>query len=148
MLIGLDPLLTPELLHALAAMGHGDEIVLADANFPAASVARRLVPLDGVGTPRALEAVLTVLPLDTFVAAPAVTMAVAGKPKAVPPAVRDLTRVLAAVGARPPAAIDRHRFYDRARAAFAVVRTGERRFYANILLVKGAIDERDRVPAP
>jgi L-fucose mutarotase len=148
MLLGLDPLLTPELLHALAAMGHGDAIVLADANFPAATNARRLIPLDGVGTPRALAAVLTLLPLDTFVDEPAVVMQVDGRPRRVPPAVRDLNRVLARAGGKPAAGIDRHEFYERARGAFAVVRTGERRFYANILLVKGAIDERDRVPKP
>lgn len=148
MLIGLDPLLTPELLHALASMGHGDEIVLADANFPAASIARRLIPLDGVDTPRVLAAVLTLLPLDTFVDAPAIVMAVTGRPKTVPPPVRDLRRVLAKAGAKPPVAIDRHAFYERARGAFAVVRTGERRFYGNILLVKGAIDPQGRVPRP
>ena len=148
MLIGIHPLLSPDLLHALAAMGHGDEIVLADANFPAATIARRLIPLDGVGTPRALAAVLSILPLDTFVDEPVVVMAVTGRPKLVPPPVRDLNRVLAKAGAKPATAIDRHAFYARARDAFAVVRTGERRFYANILLVKGAIDERDRVPKP
>ena len=148
MLLRLDPLLTPELLHALAAMGHGDEIVLADANFPAATIARRLIPLDGADTPRALAAVLSLLPLDTFVDQPAIVMAVTGKPAVVPPAVRDLNRVLAKAGAKRAVAIDRHEFYERARRAFAVVRTGERRFYANILLVKGAIDERGRVPAP
>jgi L-fucose mutarotase/ribose pyranase (RbsD/FucU family) len=71
MLKGLDPLLGPDLLHVLAAMGHGDEIVIADGNFPAASLARRLVRLEGVDAPRALRAILSVPPLDTFVAAPA-----------------------------------------------------------------------------
>ena len=78
MLKGLSPLLSADLLHALASMGHGDEIVLADANFPAATHARRLLRLPGVGVERVLDAVLSVLPLDTFVDQPALTMQVVG----------------------------------------------------------------------
>ena len=81
MLKGLHPLLGPELLHALAAMGHGDEIVVVDANFPAAALGRQVIRLDGVSAPAVLEAVLTVLPLDHFVEHPLTTMAVVGAPQ-------------------------------------------------------------------
>lgn len=147
MLKGLDPLLSPELLHALAAMGHGDEIALVDANFPAASTARRLIRLDGVDAPRALTAILSVLPLDSFVEAPALTMAVVGSPGTVPEAVRDFQRILdqSAGRAIKIAALARQEFYDRARAAWAIVATGERRFYGNIILVKGVFDPAGNV---
>ena len=87
MLKGLSPLLTPELLHILASMGHGDEIVLADANFPAATHAKRLVRMPGLSAPAVLDAVLSVLPLDNFVTHAALTMQVVGDASSVPPAV-------------------------------------------------------------
>jgi L-fucose mutarotase len=139
MLKGLDPLLGPDLLHVLAAMGHGDEIVIADGNFPAASLARRLVRLDGVDAPRALRAILSVLPLDTFTPRPVAVMAVVGDPRAVPEPVREFQALVDAAAGRSVTfeSLERLAFYDRARAAFAVVATGERRPYGNILLVKG-----------
>jgi L-fucose mutarotase len=141
MLKGLDPLLGPELLHVLAAMGHGDEIVIADANFPAASLARRLVRLDGVDAPRTLQAVLSVMPLDTFTPVPATVMAVVGRPEAVPEPVREFQALVeTATGqAMPLERLDRFAFYERARAAFAIVATGEQRTYGNIILIKGVI---------
>ena len=141
MLKGLDPLLGPDLLHVLAAMGHGDELVVADANFPAAALARRLVRLDGVDAPRALRAVLSVLPLDTFTSTPAAVMAVVGDPGAVPAPVREFQPLVDAAAGRPVRldALERFAFYERARAAFAVVATGEPRPYGNILLVKGVV---------
>lgn len=92
MLKGISPLLTADLLHVLASMGHGDEIVLADANFPAATHARRLVSMPGVDAPQVLDAVLSVLPLDDFVDHAALTMQVVGDAVAVPQAVRNSTR--------------------------------------------------------
>src|SRR5262245_60017962 len=141
MLKGLDPLLSPDLLHALAAMGHGDELVVADANFPAASVARRLVRLPGIDAPRALRAILSVLPLDTFAQTPAAVMAVVGNPETVPPPVREFQDVVDFAAGRPVRieSIERFAFYERAKAAFAVVATGEHRFYGNIIVVKGVI---------
>ena len=141
MLKGLDPLLGPDLLHILAAMGHGDELVIADANFPAASIARRLVRLDGVDAPRALRAVLSVLPVDTFTPTPAAVMAVVGDPGAVPPPVRDFQPIVDTAAGRPVRleVLERFAFYERARAAFAVVATGEPRPYGNILVVKGVV---------
>ncbi len=141
MLKGIDPLLAPELLHALAAMGHGDELAVVDANFPAVSVARRLVRLDGVPAPRALQAVLSLLPLDTFTDTPAAVMAVVGDPAAVPPPVREFQPIVDAAAGRPVrlVALERFAFYERARAAFAVVATGDTRAYGNILVTKGVV---------
>lgn len=135
MLRGIDPLLTPELLHALAAMGHGDTLVIADANFPAASLARRLIRLPGADATRALAAVLSLLPLDNFVPNPAAVMEVVGDPAATPPPVAEMAALLPAA----PLRLDRHAFYAAAREAFAIVATGERRFYGNIILTKGAL---------
>jgi L-fucose mutarotase len=128
MLIGLDPLLTPDLLHALAAMGHGDRIVLVDANYPATR-GRRLIALPGADAPRTLGAILSLLPIDTFVPDPA----------AVPPVVAEMNAILRAHGAGPAAGIERHQFYAAAETAYAIVQTGERRFYGNIMLTKGVI---------
>ena len=141
MLKGIDPLLGADLLHALAAMGHGDEIAIVDANFPAASTAKRLIRLDGVGASAILSAMLTLLPLDTFTETPAAVMAVVGDPGAVPPPVREFQAILDRVAGKSVrlATLDRSAFYERARTAFAVVATGERRFYGNILVTKGVV---------
>ncbi|HKF74387.1 MAG TPA: RbsD/FucU domain-containing protein [Stellaceae bacterium] len=141
MLKGIDPLLGPDLLHALAAMGHGDEIAIVDANFPAASTARRLLRIDGVGAPAVLAAVLSLLPLDTFTETPAAVMAVVGDPRAVPPPVREFQAILDGVAGKPVrlATLERSHFYERTRGAFAVVATGERRLYGNILVTKGVV---------
>jgi L-fucose mutarotase len=141
MLKGIDPLLHADLLHALASMGHGDDLVIADANFPAAGMARRLIRLDGIDAPAALRAVLTVLPLDDFVEKPAAVMAVVGDPARVPAPVRDFQPVIDAAAGRPVAIdrLERFAFYDRARAAFAVLATGDARKYANIIVRKGVI---------
>ena len=139
MLKGLSPLLSPDLLHVLASMGHGDEIVLADANFPAATYAKRLVRMPGVNASAVLEAVLSVLPLDDFVAQAAFTMQVVGDTDATPPAVKDFDAVLRRHGRGPSAALERFAFYERAAKAFAIVATGETLIYGNILLKKGVV---------
>jgi L-fucose mutarotase len=142
MLIGLDPLLGPDLLYALRAMGHGDDIVLADANFPAQSVGRRVIRADDCDLPRLLAAVLKVMPVDQFEPGAAVGMEVVGDRLKREAVHADIERLLAE-NARPRASlelIERHAFYARARNAFAVVVTGERRFYGNVILRKGVID--------
>ncbi len=141
MLRGIDPILSPDLLRILRAMGHGDEIVIADANFPAESSARRLVRLDGLDAPRVLRAVLSVMPLDSFVDDPALSMAVVGDPDAVPPVVALFQEVVDAVADHPARIrpLERFAFYERARAAFAVVTTGEGRHYGNLILKKGVL---------
>jgi len=143
MLLGLDPVLGPDLLHALAAMGHGDRIALVDANYPATR-GRRVVWLPGLGTPRVLQAVLSVLPIDTFIADPCATMQVVGEPGEVPSVVAEMNAVLVKAGARPAVAVERHAFYAAAESAYAIVQTGERRFYGNILLTKGVVPPEDR----
>ena len=143
MLLGLDPVLSPDLLHALAAMGHGDRIALVDANYPGTR-GRRVIYLPGLGTPCVLEAVLSVLPIDTFVPDPCATMQVVGDPSAVPPVVAEMNAALARRGARPAVIVERQAFYTAAESAYAVVQTGERRFYGNILLTKGVIPPEDR----
>jgi L-fucose mutarotase len=137
MLKNLSPLLSPDLLHALASMGHGDEIVLADAFFPAATHARRLIRLPGISADAALDAVLSVLPLDDFVPQPSCTMQVVGHADEVPPAVAQFGEVLGRHGHSAPGALERYAFYERAAQAFAIVATGDTRTYANILLKKG-----------
>ena len=142
MLKNLDPLLSPDLLHALRAMGHGDDLVIADANFPALTMGRRVVRLDGVTSPRALEAVLSVLPLDDFVAEPAARIEVVGDPDAEPEVCREFQAVIdraEGAGRVRLAKVERFAFYERARAAFAVVTTGETRLYGCVWLKKGVI---------
>ena len=139
MLKGLSPLLSPDLLHVLASMGHGDEIVLADANFPAATHAKRLIRLPGASAPAVLDAVLAVLPLDSFVTHAALTMQVVGDSSSVPPAVAEFNTLLRQHGHAEAASLERFAFYERAAQAFAVVATGEGRIYGNILLKKGVL---------
>jgi L-fucose mutarotase len=139
MLRGLDPLLTPDLLHALASAGHGDRVVIVDANFPAAATARRLVRAPGITASAMLEAVLSVLPIDDFEPDPVSVMQVVGDPSATPEAVRDFTGILQRHGLAAPARLPRHEFYRVAAEAFVIVQTGERRLYGNVLLTKGVI---------
>lgn len=141
MLKDLDPLLGPELLHILRSMGHGEEIAIVDANYPAQSAAGRLVRMDGVSATRALQAVLSVLPLDAYVRHSVHTMQVVGDADAIPEIVAKFRSLVAAVDESADCgALERFAFYDRVKGAFAVVATGERRLYGNILLTKGVID--------
>jgi L-fucose mutarotase len=141
MLKGLDPLLNADLLHVLRSMGHGDDLVIVDANFPAASMGRRVVALDGVSATRALEAVLSVMPLDDFVDEPCARMQVVDDPDAVPEICREFQAIIerAEGGRFRLAATERFVFYERARQAFALVRTGETRLYGNVLLKMGVV---------
>ena len=141
MLKGIPPILSPELLKILMEMGHGDELVLADGNFPAAANAQRLVRCDGHGMPALLEAVLTLLPLDPYVESPVTLMAVVPGDTVETP-IWDTYREI--IGRHEPETngiehIDRFDFYERARQAFAIVATGERALYANIILKKGVV---------
>jgi L-fucose mutarotase len=140
MLKGIDPVLGPELLGFLRAMGHGDEIVVADANFPAAANARRLARCDGVDAVRVVSAIAAIMPLDDFVPAAVFRMAVVDDPDAVPPVIGAFTTALGRHGyAGPIEAIERGAFYERAARAFAIVATGESRLYGNLILKKGVI---------
>lgn len=140
MLKGIDPILGPELLAALRAMGHGDELVVADANFPAQSVARRLCRADGIDAVRMLRAVAALMPLDDFGPAAAWRMATVSPRDEPPQIVEAFAVALGEVGYLGPLeAIEREAFYDRAREAFMVIATGESRLYGNLILRKGVI---------
>lgn len=141
MLIGIDPLLGPECLAILRSMGHGDHLVLADANFPASSNARRLVRLDGAGMLQALGAVLSLLPVDDFEPDPLVSMQVVGDPQAEVPIVAEMQRLVDRVVPLAPRIVARERFafYELARSAYAVFQTSERAFYANVIIRKGVV---------
>ena len=141
MLKTLNVLHTPDLLHALASMGHGDEIALVDCHFPSVSVARRLVRLDGASLPDTVATCLRLLPLDTFVPHPALRMLQVHAPEEVPE-VQQLCQKqidLAENKQVEMLGISREEFYVRARAAYAVVATGEQRPYGCILLKKGVV---------
>lgn len=140
MLKGIDPLLSPDLLCHLRAMGHGDTVAIVDANFPAAANARRLVRLDGHAATSVLDAVLSVLPLDDFGGPSALRMEVVGEAHAQMPIFDDFLAVIARHGhERILGSLERFAFYEAARAAYAIVATGETRLYGNILLRKGVI---------
>ncbi|MEN9891705.1 MAG: hypothetical protein RLY78_2000 [Pseudomonadota bacterium] len=147
MLKGIDPLLTPDLLKVLAEMGHGDEIVIADANFTAASLGRGkpVISLAGVGTLRAAEAVLSLLPLDTAVTQPVAYMQVCDTPEGYRSVLqRQVVERLGEAGwasAAQCAAMERFAFYERVRGAYAIVHTGELQPYANFLFKKGVLGE-------
>lgn len=132
---------TPDLLHALASMGHGDEIALVDSNFPAVSMAQRLVRLDGASLTAALQACMQLLPLDTFVDAAVHRMVQVHAPEEVPEVQRECQPILdAAEGRRVEMqGLTRDEFYERARRAYAIVATGEPRAYGCLLLTKGVI---------
>lgn len=138
MLKNVDPLLSADLLHALAAMGHGDTIALVDANFPAAARARRLIVMPGTEIGAVLAAVLSVLPCDRYVSTPAQLMQVGGD-AAEPETYADFRALLSANDWPMAEPIERFAFYTEAAQAFAIVLTGERRLYGNIILRKGVI---------
>ncbi len=146
MLKGIDNRLNADVLYALRAMGHGDTLVISDTNFPADSVAREtvlgdLMRMDNLTAAQALEAILSVLPLDTFVEDFAGRMEVVGAPGEIPPVQAEVQAVIDAAEGRPRpmVGIERFDFYDRARQAYGVIQTGERRFYGCFILRKGVI---------
>ncbi|RXH20313.1 RbsD/FucU family protein [Bradyrhizobium guangzhouense] len=146
MLKGINPLLNADVLYALRAMGHGDRLVVCDTNFPADSIARQtafgeLLRIDNVSTAKAIEAILSVLPLDTFVDDAAMRMEIVGQPREVPPVQREVQAVIDRAEGRswPLVGVERHAFYEKAKAAYCVIATGERRFYGCFIFSKGVI---------
>ncbi len=141
MLRNIPNILSPELLYTLAAMGHGDELVIADANFPGESSGPECIRLDGISATDVLEAVLKLMPLDTFVEDPALVMQVVGDPNAVPEIVGKFQSIIDDTADHPAkiSSLERFAFYERASSAFAVVQTGETRLYGNIIVKKGVI---------
>ena len=146
MLKGINPLLNADVLYALRAMGHGDRLVVCDTNFPADSIARqsalgRLLRIDNVNAAKAVEAVLSVMSLDTFVDDAAIRMEIVGQAQEVPPVQREVQAAIDRAEGRswPLVGVERHAFYEKAKTAYCVIATGERRFYGCFLFSKGVI---------
>ena len=141
MLKNIDPLLSPDLLMVLRSMGHGDEIAVVDGNFPAAAMAQRLVRLDGLSVTAVTDAILSVMPLDDFVPEAAWRMEVVGDPEGEQPIFEEFRAIIArheSLSFRLRS-LERFAFYERAKAAYAIVSTGEKRLYGNIILKKGVV---------
>lgn len=141
MLKGIPARMSPELMHVLMKMGHGDELVLADGNFPADSIAQRIVRADGLSVPEVLEAILQFFPLDAYADAAAFVMQpVPGDPPQ-PPLWSQFQQLLdAAEGSNVELRqVERFAFYEQAKQAYAVVATSDTALYANLILKKGVV---------
>ena len=141
MLKDIPPIISPELIKVLMEMGHGDEIVLADGNFPAASMAQRLLRCDGHGVPELLEAVLKFFPLDIYVERPVTLMAVVPGDDTKPTIWDQYQEIISASGEKFSGFefYERFAFYERSKKAYAIVATGEKALYANVILKKGVL---------
>ncbi len=142
MLLNINPLLSPDLLHALAAMGHGDTIAIVDANFPAHVCGQRVVRLDGINASDGLEAILSLMPLDSIAkGGAALSMQVVNEPQTIPAAVQDFQQVINKSADNPCTitSCERFAFYEKAKDCYIIVQTGEKRFYGNLILTKGVI---------
>lgn len=151
MLLRIDPALNADLLYVLRSMGHGDDIVICDTNFPAHSIARQTVHgrpvfMENVTASRAVRAILSVMPLDSFVDHPAQRMEVVGSPSDMPVVQAEVQAEIDAAAQRdagrdawPMASLERFAFYERAKQSYAVLVTGERRFYGCFILKKGVV---------
>jgi len=141
MLKGISSIISPELLKILMEMGHGDEIILADGNFPAASIAQRLVRSDGNGVPDLLDAILKLFPLDQYVPRPVGLMEVVPGDDYKPVIWDDYRDIIRQnePGFTDFEYVERYAFYERARKAYAVVASSEKALYANIILKKGVV---------
>ena len=144
MLKGINPLLNADVLHVLRAMGHGDDLIIADTNFPSDSVARqtvygRLLRIDA-SAEDVVQAVLSIMPIDEFVDDAAARMEVVDDPKSILPVMSEVQGKVSEVnGPNPMLPIERFAFYERAKKAYAVIQTGERRFYGCFAFRKGVI---------
>ena len=145
MLKGINPLLNADVLQALRAMGHGDDLIIADTNFPSDSVARqtalgRLLRIDAPAA-EVVKAVLSLYPLDTFVDDAAARMEIVGKPDEIPPVQKEVQKEIDAAEGKswPMLPVERYAFYERAKQAYCVIQTGERRFYGCFAFRKGVI---------
>ncbi|MDX8527642.1 RbsD/FucU family protein [Mesorhizobium sp. MSK_1335] len=145
MLKGINPLLNADVLQALRAMGHGDDLIIADTNFPSDSVARqtvlgKLLRIDATAAD-VVKAVLSLYPLDTFVNDAAARMEIVGKPNEIPPVQKEVQKEVNAAEGKPwpMISIERYAFYERSRKAYCVIQTGERRFYGCFAFRKGVV---------
>ena len=146
MLRGIDPVLSAELVYALMLMGHGDDLVICDVNHPAVTIAKqttygKLIDLAGCTIPRATTAILSLMPLDSFVQEPVMRMRVVGDPDAVVPIFGEMQQTLDEAEGKPVAmgSYERFEFYEAAKRAFAIVRTSDPGPYGCFILRKGVI---------
>jgi L-fucose mutarotase len=146
MLKGIDPLLTADVLYALESMGHGNDLVIADANFPSDAIGREtvfgeVIRMDAPTSARAAKAILSLLPLDSFVEKPASRMEVVGEPNTILPVAAEVQREIDAAAGKPlpMGSIERFAFYEMAKQAYCVIQTRERRFYGCFMFKKGVI---------
>ena len=141
MLINIDPVLSPELLSVLQSMGHGDRLVLCDANFPAHSNNSNVVRLDGIDIPRAARAILTVFPLDSFVPNPVLRMEIDKKPDEINEVHQDLINIVKEVSGQnwKVGSIERQQFYEETKQEYCVVSTSETRPFGCFIFTKGVI---------
>jgi L-fucose mutarotase len=141
MLKNIPPIISPDLMKILMEMGHGDEIVLADGNFPAASIAHRLIRCDGHGVCELLEAILKFFPLDVYLDKPVALMSVVAGDDEKPKIWEDYRAIIKKSGEKFTdfEFVERFAFYERAKKAYAVVATSERALYANVILKKGIL---------
>jgi len=155
MLFGVPPTLPAELLHTLATMGHADEIVVCDANFPAASTARHthvghMIELTGRDSPQTVGDILALMPLDAFDNTPALAMEVPGGHNTAPAVHQEVSNILSSIPGNPWSLtpLERFAFYERAATAFAIVRTLERRPYGCFILKKGVLTPAGELMTP
>ena len=141
MLMKIDPILSPDILHVLRSMGHGDRLVLCDSNFPAYSTNDNVLRLDGVDIARASKAILSVFPLDSFIPSPVQRMEIDGKPDEINEVHQELINVVKEVSGShwKISSIERQKFYEVASEAFAVITTNETRPFGCFIFTKGVI---------
>src|SRR5690606_34667839 len=141
-----DPILNADVLWVLKSMGHGDDLILADMNFPSDSIARetvygKLLRLENVTAARAAKAILSLMPLDSFVEKPALRMEIVGKPNEIPPVQAEVQAEIDKAEGKswPMGSIERFAFYEAAKKSYVVIQTGERRFYGCFVFKKGVL---------
>ena len=141
MLINIDPILSPEILHTLRAMGHGDKLVLCDSNFPAYSMNSRVHRMDGVNTAKAAQAILSIFPLDSFIKFPVVRMQIDNSPEELNEVHKELNDVIHSEAGSNwnMGSIERFKFYDEAKKSFAIIITNETRPFGCFIFTKGVV---------
>ena len=141
MLINIDPILSPEILHTLRSMGHGDKLILCDSNFPAYSMNSRVHRLDGVDAARAAKAILSIFPLDSFIESPIQRMEIDGKPEELNEVHKEMMQITAEVAGDhwKISSIERFKFYEEAKKAYAIITTNETRPFGCFIFTKGVV---------
>ena len=141
MLINIDPILSPEVLYTLRAMGHGDKLILCDSNFPAYSMNSRVHRIDGVDAAKAAKAIFSIFPLDSFIKYPVVRMQIDDNPDELNDVHKELNNIMHEVAGTnwEMGSIERFKIYDEAKNAFAIITTNETRPFGCFILTKGVV---------